>query len=119
MDKPMFFVDTPVWVRAFFEHESTDRSLIFDGFRKDRKLVTNEMVVMEVRRALERLGVAHNHADDFVKNVVLECCLVLKNPSGEEVKKVKGSRKEDSPILVTTSAHKLPIITSHKERYKS
>ena len=113
----IYFVDTPVFLRAFFDHSSTDHQLLQDGFGKKRKLATNEFVLRELRKALEQFKLSHEEIDDFVNHVVLESCLVLKSPTREEVKNFKGGSKEDAPVVLSTLKHSLPIITSDKKKY--
>lgn len=119
MASKIFFVDTPVFLRAFFDPASSDHQLIRDGFEKKRKLVSNEFIIAELRKVLETFKIAHEEIDGFVDDVVLESCLVLKSPGLEEIKNFRGdASKEDIPIVLSTIKHNLPIITSDKKKYK-
>lgn len=113
----IYFVDTPVFLRAFFDHASSDHQLLRDGFEKKRKLATNEFVLREVRIALEQFKISHEDVEDFVNHFVLESCLVLKSPTLEEVRNFRGGSKEDAPVVLSTIKHSLPIITSDKKKY--
>jgi hypothetical protein len=118
MASSIFFVDTPVFLKAFFDHASSDHKLLRDGFQKKRKLVSNEFVILELRKTLEHFKLTHEEIDDFVNHVVLESCLVLKSPTLNQIKNFKGTAsKEDIPIVLSTIKHNLPIITSNKKKY--
>ena len=114
MEITKFFLDTTIIISAI-----TGRSLKCVEILENRNftLYTNEYAIKEVRRILN--DVFQFTTKEINENVeyIESKCIILPNPSKNDIKNIKISDKSDTPIVSSALKLKIPLIIDDHRTY--
>lgn len=113
MNPSAYFLDTNVLITAFFVKESVASKLLELGRTEKVKLLTNEYILTELRRALvKKFNITKENVESFILDVIAPHILILKKPSYEEVARFRGlSDRSDIPIIISCIKHNFKLVT--------
>lgn len=113
MNPSAYFLDTNVLIAAFLVKESAASKLLELGRIEKVKLITNEYILTEFRRALvKKFNISKENVESFIIDLIAPHILILKKPSYKEVARFRGlSDKSDIPIIISCIKHNLKLVT--------
>ncbi len=108
-----YFLDTNVFLNAFFHSSSPDNSLVTSIHLTK---LTNEYVLKEVRRVAIHAGLKQAETESII-SLIKRFTTVVPTPLAHEFKKMVLTDKSDKPIVCSALKHGCTLVTNDSRTY--